>query len=83
MGLAIPAELMAEFETKWADQVREEAMYAISVAQKSGADVFHLGEYMRIADPYDWNPDRWPEKFRSADIQVSARTRIDRTGMFE
>lgn len=83
LGLAIPPDLLARFEAQLADQVREEVMNAISIAQKSGADVFNFGEYMRIADPYDWNPDRWSEKFRTADIQVSVRARIDRTGMFE
>lgn len=83
LGLAIPPDLYTRFEAKLANQVKEEAMNAIAVAQKSGADVFNFGEYMRIADPYDWNPDSWAEKFRTADIQVSARARIDRTGMFE
>lgn len=83
LGLAVSPDQLARFEAIWADQVKQEAMNAISVAQKSGADVFNFDEYMRLADPRGWNPDRWAEKFRTADIQVSVRARIDRTGMFE
>ncbi|MFC5531429.1 Ger(x)C family spore germination protein [Cohnella yongneupensis] len=83
-GIAIEKlDTLQQLEREWSDAVKSEIHRAVKQAQAIKADVFGFGMSLQRHHPKQWNAvkDDWGSVFAKAEVNVTFRGIIRRTGM--
>jgi len=75
--------LFNQLEKRVSNEIKRELeVLFFKIQKKYNSDIFGFGEMVRAYMPKKWNKvDNWREKFRTAKIEITIRTKIRRIGM--
>ncbi|MFC5702955.1 Ger(x)C family spore germination protein [Cohnella faecalis] len=75
--------VLRKLEKDWSEAAKVDILGAVYTAQQYKADIFGFGEFLERYHPKEWRKvkDEWGEAFAKADVNVSFRAVIRRTGM--
>ncbi|MFP3122083.1 Ger(x)C family spore germination protein [Ectobacillus funiculus] len=82
IDLSDPEEVK-KLETQWGDQIKNEIIAAIDVAQRENSDIYGFGKIINRTEPKKWKKikKRWSETFAESQINVKVDAFIRQTGM--